>query len=187
MPFLTVEATLFPELTALGASAPQSVVQYIGNKRKLLDWIREQIPEGVKTVVDAFDGGGSVSYMLKREGFTVHSNDGLHWPHHIARAILVNQSETVTDEEIEALCQPNPKASTFVGDNYAGKLWKSEIHGVIDEVREASTRSRVSRRTWPWLQAPPCSRRAAGSRSSPQARSARTATAPSSSTSAWAR
>ena len=60
MPFLTVEAALFPELTAQGASAPQSVVQYIGNKRKLLDWIREQIPEGVKTVVDAFAGGGSV-------------------------------------------------------------------------------------------------------------------------------
>ncbi|MFA7331998.1 MAG: DNA adenine methylase [Candidatus Delongbacteria bacterium] len=136
MPFLTVEAALFPELTAQGAGAPQSVVQYIGNKRKLLDWIREQIPEGVKTVVDAFAGGGSVSYMLKREGFAVHSNDSLHWPHHIARAVVVNQSEIVTDEEIEALCQPNPKAGTFVRDNYAGKFWKPEIHGVIDEVRE---------------------------------------------------
>ena len=43
---------------------PQSAVQYIGIKRKLLDWIREQIPEGVKTVVDAFAGGVSLGYML---------------------------------------------------------------------------------------------------------------------------
>ncbi|MFA7329788.1 MAG: DNA adenine methylase [Candidatus Delongbacteria bacterium] len=136
MSFLTVEAALFPELTAQGAGAPSHGVQYIGNKRKLLDWIREQIPEGVKTVVDAFAGGGSVSYMLKREGFQVHSNDSLHWPHHIARAVVVNQSETVTDEEIEALCQSNPKAGSFVRDNYEGKFWKPEIHGVIDEVRE---------------------------------------------------
>jgi hypothetical protein len=67
MHFLTVEAALFPELTAQAAGAPTHGVQYIGNKRKLLDWIREQIPAGVKTVVDAFAGGGSVSYMLKRE------------------------------------------------------------------------------------------------------------------------
>ncbi|MDP1586501.1 MAG: DNA adenine methylase, partial [Prosthecobacter sp.] len=134
--FLTVDAALFPELTAQGAGAPTHGVQYIGNKRKLLDWIREQIPEGVKTVVDAFAGGGSVSYMLKREGYQVHSNDSLHWPHHIARAVVVNQTETVTDEEIEALCQPNPKAGTFVRDNYKDKFWKPEIHGVIDEVRE---------------------------------------------------
>jgi adenine-specific DNA-methyltransferase len=137
MQFLTVEAALFPELTAQAAGAPTHGVQYIGNKRKLLDWIREQIPEGVKTVVDAFAGGGSVSYMLKREGFQVHSNDSLHWPHHIARAIIVNQTEQVTDEEIDALCQPNPKAGTFVRDNYAGKFWKPEIHGVIDEVRDS--------------------------------------------------
>ena len=136
MPFLSIEAALFPELTAQGAGVPQSAVQYIGNKRKLLDWIREQIPDNVKTVVDAFAGGGSVSYMLKCEGFQVHSNDSLHWPHHIARAVVVNQSETVTDEEIESLCQPNPKAGTFVRDNYAGKFWKPEIHVVIDEVRE---------------------------------------------------
>ncbi|MDP2361951.1 MAG: DNA adenine methylase [bacterium] len=136
MHFLTVEAALFPELVAHGAGAPTHGVQYIGNKRKLLGWIREQIPEGVKTVVDAFAGGGSVSYMLKREGFSVHSNDSLHWPHHIARAILVNQTEQVTDEEIEALCLPNPKAGTFVRDHYKDKFWKPEIHGVIDEVRE---------------------------------------------------
>ena len=136
MHFLTVEAALFPELTAQAAGAPTHGVQYIGNKRKLLDWIREQIPEGVKTVVDAFAGGGSVSYMLKREGFQVHSNDSLHWPHHIARAILVNQTEQVTDEEIDALCQPNPTAGTFVRDHYKDKFWKAEIHGVIDEVRE---------------------------------------------------
>ncbi|MDP1592328.1 MAG: hypothetical protein Q8M07_31490 [Prosthecobacter sp.] len=56
--------------------------------------------------------------------------------HHIAWAILVNQTELVTDEEINALCQPNRSAGTFVRNHNEGKFWKPEIHGVIDEVRE---------------------------------------------------
>jgi hypothetical protein len=37
MSFLTVEAALFPELTAQGAGAPTHGFKYIGNKRKLLE------------------------------------------------------------------------------------------------------------------------------------------------------
>ena len=136
MRILSVEAALFPELTAEAKGPPIHGVQYIGNKRKLLEWIRTQIPDGTKRVVDAFSGGGSVSYMLKREGFQVVSNDSLHWSHHIVRATVVNQRAKVTEEEIKALVQPNKKAGDFVQKHYKGKFWKKGVHKTIDEVRE---------------------------------------------------
>ena len=126
--------------------------------------------------------------MLKREGFRVHSNDSLHWPHHIARAINVNQNEQVIEEEITALCQPNPEAGTFVWDHDMGKFWKPEIHGIIGEVREnvdalkgfmndlalaALGATRLSACGW--------------FRSSRRARSARSATRRRNSTIAWER
>ena len=136
MRILTVEAALFPELTAEAKGPPIHGVQYIGNKRKLLEWIRGYIPEGTKRVVDGFSGGGSVSYMLKREGFEVASNDSLRWSLHIARATVVNQRTTVTEDEIKALIQPNPKAGEFTRRTYSGRFWKPGVHKVIDEIRE---------------------------------------------------
>lgn len=135
---LTVEAALFPELASLAGSSavPTRIVPYIGTKRKLLAWIREQIPEDVHHVVDAFAGGCSVAYMLKTEGFQVTTNDSLRWSWHVARAVVVNQRAQVTDEEIDALLVPNPEAGSFVQDTYAGKFWREGVHQAIDEVRE---------------------------------------------------
>ncbi|MFA7332444.1 MAG: DNA adenine methylase [Candidatus Delongbacteria bacterium] len=137
MSFLCVEAALFPELTAQGAQgdAPSHAVSYVGSKRKLLDWIVEQIPDGTTSDVDAFSGGSSVGYRLKNEGLAVHANDSLHWPFHIARAVEVNQSETLDEDEIAALCEDNPDAGSFVRDTYKGLFWKPEIHSAIDHVR----------------------------------------------------
>ena len=50
-------------------------VNYIGNKEKLTSWICSHIPKDVTSVLDAFSGGGSVSYALKSLGYEVHSND----------------------------------------------------------------------------------------------------------------
>ncbi|MFA7331032.1 MAG: DNA adenine methylase [Candidatus Delongbacteria bacterium] len=136
--FLTLEAALFPELASLAGSsaAPTRIVPYIGTKRKLLAWIREQIPEDVHHVVDAFAGGCSVAYMLKSEGFQVTTNDSLRWSWHVARAVVVNQRAQVTDEEIDALLVPNPEAGSFTQDTYSGKFWREGVHQAIDEVRE---------------------------------------------------
>lgn len=135
---LSVEAALFPELASLAgnSNAPVRIVPYIGTKRKLLSWIREQIPDDVHHVVDAFAGGCSVAYMLKTEGFQVTTNDSLRWSWHVSRAVVVNQRTQVTDEEIEALLEPNAEAGSFVQDTYAGKFWREGVHQAIDEVRE---------------------------------------------------
>lgn len=136
MRILSVEAALFPELTTEAKGPPRRGVPYLGTKVKLLDWIQGQIPDGTKRVVDPFSGGGSVSYMLKRAGYEVASNDSLRWALHVARATVVNQRSTVTEDEIKALIQSNPKAGEFVRKHYSGKFWKPGVHKVIDEVRE---------------------------------------------------
>ncbi len=136
MPFLTVEAALFPELCAEAKGPPIHGVQYIGNKRQSLDWIRAQVPDGVTRVVDAFSGGGSVSYMFKREGYHVIANDSLKWPWHIARATVVNQGQKVSEDEVKALLEPNPKAGSWARTHYKGKFWKPGVHQLVDEIRE---------------------------------------------------
>lgn len=66
----------------------QKVITYLGNKRKLLDFINEQVNKVVKedsilkeksrsdiTVFDIFSGSGVVSRSLKHAGYKVMSND----------------------------------------------------------------------------------------------------------------
>lgn len=65
-------------------------VNYIGNKEKLADWIIEEMPVKNGTVLDIFAGGCSVSYALKRKGYSVISNDILYADYVIAKALIEN-------------------------------------------------------------------------------------------------
>ena len=82
---------------------PKYITNYIGSKQKLVDWIWKATPETAKSVVDAFSGSSVVGYMYKSKGLAVHSNDRLRYCFHIARAIVENDSVTLSDEEIESL------------------------------------------------------------------------------------
>lgn len=68
-------------------------VNYIGNKEKLVEWIIEEMPIKSGTVLDIFAGGCSVSYALKRHGYSVIANDILYADYVIGKA-LVENSET---------------------------------------------------------------------------------------------
>lgn len=84
-------------------------VNYIGNKSKVVDWIISLIPNEVKTVVDAFSGGSSVSYALKVAKYNTISNDVLYSSFVINKSLVQNQSTHL-----------NPKllldADTFTAD-----------------------------------------------------------------------
>ena len=43
-------------------------INFIGNKEKIANWICNNFPKKTKTVFDAFSGGGSVSYEVKKKG-----------------------------------------------------------------------------------------------------------------------
>jgi adenine-specific DNA-methyltransferase len=65
-------------------------VNYIGNKEKLSKWIVDNFPVSDGIVVDMFAGGGSVSYELKKRGYTVLSNDSLFSSYVVLKSIIEN-------------------------------------------------------------------------------------------------
>ena len=74
-------------------------VNYIGNKEKLAEWIIEKLPVKKGMVLDLFCGGCSVSYSLKKHGFSVISNDVLFSNYVIAKAIVENDEELLSKED----------------------------------------------------------------------------------------
>ncbi len=114
---------------------PPYVTNYIGSKQKLVDWIWAHTPEGVNNVLDAFSGSAVVGYMYKAKGLRVVTNDRLRYCYHIARAIIENNSITVSEKEIDALLKSNSKAGDFVQNTFRGKFFQSGVHGIIDNIR----------------------------------------------------
>ncbi len=70
-------------------------INYIGNKSKLVDWIISNMPVNEGTVVDLFCGGGSVSYELKKRGFSVITNDCLFSNFVLSKAIIENSKDVL--------------------------------------------------------------------------------------------
>jgi adenine-specific DNA-methyltransferase len=114
---------------------PKYITNYIGSKQKLTDWIWKATPEDAASAADAFSGSSVVGYMYKTHGLAVHSCDRLAYCHHIARAIVENESTTLTDEEIDGLVAANPKARDFVRKHFGGVYFQPGVHGVIDTIR----------------------------------------------------
>ncbi|MHB9037071.1 MAG: DNA adenine methylase [Armatimonadota bacterium] len=114
---------------------PKYITNYIGSKQKLLDWIWKHTPEQASSVLDAFSGSGVVAYMYKTKGLRVMANDRLRYSYHAARAIVENSSVRLSEDERAALLAENPKAGTFVRDNFKGIFFASGVHGIIDQIR----------------------------------------------------
>jgi len=63
--------------------------RYQGSKRKILPWIGEHFAQlKFETVLDAFGGTGSVSYLLKAMGKQVTYNDYMRWNYLIGTALI---------------------------------------------------------------------------------------------------
>ncbi len=114
---------------------PKYVTNYIGSKQKLVDWIWRNTPQDVKSVVDVFSGSAVVAYMFKTKGLSVIANDRLHYCHHAARAIIENKSIRLSDDDLEMLLGDNPKAGSFVQDNFKGIFFAKGVHQLIDVMR----------------------------------------------------
>jgi len=117
------------------SSGADYVTSYIGSKRKRVDWIWKHTPSGVNSVLDAFSGSSVVSYMFKKQGLRVIANDRLRFSWHVARAIIENDSVTLSEKEIDNLLQPNPKADDFVTRTFKDKYFRKGVHERIDHVR----------------------------------------------------
>ncbi|GHT60937.1 (2Fe-2S)-binding protein [Bacteroidia bacterium] len=87
--------------------------QYLGAKHTHLSWIRQFVPDNVKTAFDAFAGSQSVGFLFKQMGFQTITNDFLNFNNQIGKALIENKSEKLNDNDIKTLFQKSPNKSDF--------------------------------------------------------------------------
>jgi len=110
------------------------VTGFMGSKYLMLGWIESQVPKGAESFLDAFSGGANVAYHFKRKGMKVIANDLLRFPYHLARAVIENSSEKLTDEDVEKILAPNPDAGTFIVDQFYGYYYTKPVLRWLDQV-----------------------------------------------------
>lgn len=105
------------------------LLRYMGSKNKLIPWIHESLtPFHFDTVLDAFSGSGVVSYLFKSMGKQVYSNDFLHFPSVITRAVIENNSKVLSQKEMEILLNQEGEADDFIQKTFKNVFFsKSDL------------------------------------------------------------
>lgn len=122
-------------------------MNYIGNKEKLVSWICDNIPAGVYTIFDAFSGGCSVAYEMKKRGHTVITNDILKINFLISKALIENNDTLLTTADINQIFAGTPFKG-FMYKHFANKfyfpeecmeldLYRKNIEDIADPYKQA--------------------------------------------------
>jgi adenine-specific DNA-methyltransferase len=108
-------------------------LRYMGSKYRLVPHLAQVFEEvGGTSALDAFSGSGVVSYLLKTLGYRVTANDFLSFPSVIARATVVNQHETLTEEEVEVICGPPADDRDFIVSTFSGLYFPDDDLRFLD-------------------------------------------------------
>jgi len=110
--------------------------RYMGSKEKLLPYIQDVASQfKFDSALDLFSGSGVVGYLFKTMGKQVFSNDYMAMSATFAKAMIENNTHTLSQKEIDKLFASNPNASRFVQDTYSGIYYTDPDNAVIDLVR----------------------------------------------------
>lgn len=116
---------------ARAASFPR--LRYMGSKYKLVPQLAEVFAAvGGATALDAFSGSGVVAYALKALGYSVTTNDFLHFPSIIAAATVENQSELLTTDEIDTICGEPADDRDFIRSTFDGLYFDQDDRAFLD-------------------------------------------------------
>jgi len=111
------------------------VSRFMGSKRKLLGFIADVAEQlDFETALDAFSGGGYVSYLLKAMGKSVDSNDFLAYSHRITHALVENSHVRLDAADVEALLTVRDGSETFVQDTFNGLYFTPTDNELLDRV-----------------------------------------------------
>ena len=110
-------------------------VNYIGNKEKLAHWICDYFPKDATSIFDAFCGGSSIGYEAKKRGLQVLSNDVLKINYFLAKSLIENKTETLSEDDIEIIFAGKPKKG-FMHKNYAEVFFFNEECMELDQYRK---------------------------------------------------
>ena len=111
--------------------------QYLGAKYAVLEWIRQFIPQGIKSVLDAFGGSQSVSFLFKQLGFKTITNDFLNFNYQIGKALIENSSEKLTQDDLTILFQESPEKNEFtlIESLFSDVFFEREQARFLDNLR----------------------------------------------------
>ncbi len=109
--------------------------RFQGSKRKLLPWLLrclESVP--FTRALDAFSGTAAVAYGLKAMGKEVTCNDRLVSSQRVARALVVNETESLGGDDAEQLLRPVPGRAypSFIADTFGGVYYTDEENRQLD-------------------------------------------------------
>jgi len=108
----------------------------MGSKESLLGALWDAIGGLPGTsVLDLFSGSGVVAHMLKGHGRPVLTNDYMAMSATFARAMVENDSATLTPDSLEALLAPAADSDGFVTGTFAGLYYSDADNRLIDAVR----------------------------------------------------
>lgn len=122
--------------TDLFADVPST--RYQGSKRRMLPWIWSNL-KGLEfeTVLDAFGGTGSVSYMLKLMGKTVTFNDCLLANYQTGIALIENASVTLHEDDVAFLLRDNSDQNEdFITRTFNGIYYLDAENTWLDNVAQ---------------------------------------------------
>ena len=110
--------------------------RFMGSKRKLLGEIWNVASRfEFNTVVDLFSGSGIVGYMFKSHGKTVISNDYMAMSATFTKAMVENNTVTLSIEEAEKLLIKQGEIDHFVSDTFKDLYYTDEENELIDILR----------------------------------------------------
>jgi adenine-specific DNA-methyltransferase len=108
-------------------------IRFMGSKHRLAPRLAElfaTLPPG--PAIDAFSGSGVVAYTLKAAGRPTHANDHLTFTATLAEALVANQDERLSAEEVERLCSPNRDGRDFIAATFDGLYFPAADHAFLD-------------------------------------------------------
>jgi adenine-specific DNA-methyltransferase len=111
--------------------------RYQGSKRKILPWIyRNTRKLEFNTVLDAFGGTGSVSYLFKKMNKEVTYNDKLAFNYQLGKALIENNDVYLSEQDIQYLLsniQVN-NINVFIQKTFKGVYYTDEENIWLDQV-----------------------------------------------------
>ncbi len=110
--------------------------RYQGSKVKLVDWIWDQIADlNYVTCLDAFGGTGAIAYKLKQMGKQVTYNDALRFNYFIGLALIENNQECLSSQEVDWILQRHPEIAypRFIQDTFPNIYFTDEENAWADQ------------------------------------------------------
>ncbi len=107
--------------------------RYMGSKQSILPAIWDTVKDlPCQTVLDAFSGSSCVSYLFKTQGKTVISNDFLKYSYNLANALIANNGDTLSKDDLSLLLEDNPDRRDFIQTTFKDLYFSDEDNLFLD-------------------------------------------------------